>query len=483
MNDCTSEITGRVGVGRFVLEIGDSSGAVVREASRTERVHIRAKPTPILVRPRLIRRLLNRQIEVAAALSALDAGLPIELSGEPGIGKTAVLRHLAHHTRAASFVDGIAYVQARGQPFTDLLQLIFEAFYESDEISKPTNAEIRRGLGDKQALIILDDVDLTQHELEQVLDIAPQSAFVVATRARCLWDEVRSLTIKGLSPEDAVLLFEREVDRALDDAERAAATSLCAGLEGHPVRILQAAALVREHGISVDGCGRSMTPATLIAELLVSIDDKQRRALLALSALPGVPLTAQDVSSIAELADVEPALRTLARRGLVSSKESRHRLADGVADQLRRADDLTPWVNRAITYFTAWAARYRRSPGPCWTTPKRSWRSSNTPLTPGAGPRSCEWARCSGSPGHGRPVGRLGDLPGTLPRGGEGTRRSIGRSLGASRDRHSSPVSRGPRHVPHVIEPGCGAARVARRHSGCRVQPSEPRARPHARSR
>ena len=160
-----------------------------------------------------------------------------------------------------------------------------------------------------------------------------------------------------------MLLFERELERALDDAERAAATSLCAGLEGHPVRILQAAALVRDHGISVDGCGRSITPATLIAELLVSIDEKQRRALLALTALPGVPLTAQHVSGIAELADIEPALRTLARRGLVGGRESRHRLADGVADQLRRAEDLTPWVNRAITYFTAWAERYRRSPG------------------------------------------------------------------------------------------------------------------------
>ena len=59
--------------------------------------------------------------------------------------------------------------------------------------------------------------------------------------------------------------------------------------------------------------------------------------------------------------DIEPALRTLARRGLVVGSESRHRLADGVADQLRRTEDLTPWVNRAITYFTAWAERYRRS--------------------------------------------------------------------------------------------------------------------------
>jgi hypothetical protein len=359
----TTEITGQVAVGRFVLRIGEPSGTVVREASRTERVHIHPRPTPILVRPRLIRRLLDRRMEVAAALSALDAGLPVELSGEAGIGKTAILRHLAHHARATSFVDGIAYVRARHQPLTDLLQLVFEAFYESDEISQPTDAEIRRGLRDKQALILLDDVHLTQHELEQVLDYAPHSAFVVATRARCLWGEVRSLALKGLSSEDAVLLLEQELERALDDAERSAAASLCAALGGHPVRILQAAALVRDHGISVDEWARSITPATLIAELIASIDEKERRALLALTALPRVPLTAQHVSGIAELTDIEPALRTLARRGLVDGSESRHRLADGVADQLRRTDDLTPWVNRAITYFTGWAERYRRSPG------------------------------------------------------------------------------------------------------------------------
>ena len=355
----TNEIAGRVAVGRFVLQIGDAPGAVVREASRTERVDLCPKPTPILVRPRLIRRLLDRRMEVAAALSALDASLPIELSGEPGIGKTAILRHLAHHARAASFVDGIAYVRARRQPFTDLLQLIFEAF-----------AEIRRGLRDKQALILLDDVQLTPHELEQVLDVAPQSAFAVATRERCLWGEVRSLALKGLSPDEAVLLFEQELERGLDDGERPSAARLCAALEGHPVRILQAAALVRDHGISVDACAQSITPATLVAELLASLDEKPRRALLALTALPGVPLTAQHVSSLAELPDIEPALRTLTRRGLVRRSESRHRLADGVADQLRRTDDLTPWANRAITYFTAWAERYRRSPD------RRRFRSS-----------------------------------------------------------------------------------------------------------
>ena len=32
------------------------------------------------------------------------------------------------------------------------------------------------------------------------------------------------------------------------------------------------------------------------------------------------------------------------------------------ADRLRRTDDLKPWVNRAITYFTGWAERHRRNP-------------------------------------------------------------------------------------------------------------------------
>ena len=68
----------------------------------------------------------------------------------------------------------------------DLQQLLFEAFYESDEFCKPTEAEIRRGLQDKQALILLDDVHLAQDELEQVIDIAPRAAFVVATRERRL---------------------------------------------------------------------------------------------------------------------------------------------------------------------------------------------------------------------------------------------------------------------------------------------------------
>jgi hypothetical protein len=354
-------IAGHIAVGRYVLELGDPSGALVRDASHTERKPPRARPTPILLRPKSNRGLIDRR-DLAAALSALDDGLPVEVTGEPGIGKTAFLRQLAHHPRAAAFADGIVYLSARHRSSLDLLQLIFDAFYESDEICKPTEAEIRRGVGQKQALFLLDDLHLVQDELERVCDVAPRSSFVIATRARCLWSEGHTIALKGLPADDALLLLERTLERPLEAEERAAASALCTALDGHPLRILQAAALARERGISLDGRARDITPESLLTALLSSIDEKQRRALLALTALRGVPLPAQEIAGLAEVTDIELSLTALARRGLVVGSHARYQLADGVADRLRRREDLKPWVNRAITYFTAWAERHHRNP-------------------------------------------------------------------------------------------------------------------------
>jgi len=355
-------ITGQVAVSRYVLRIGNPSGAAVREASKAERPHVHPRSAPVLLRPRSIRGLLDRQAELAAAISGLDGGLPVEVTGEAGAGKTAFLRHLGHHPRAASFKDGIVYLSARHQSPADVLQLVFEAFYDSEQTCKPTEADIRRTLQNKQALILLDDVQMAQHDLEHVLDVAPQSAFVVATRKRCLWGEVRAVPLQALPADCAVQLLEREMERPLGAAERAAAETLCAELGGDPLRIMQAAALARDTSESLDAWAGGMSPAALVRRLTESIDDKQRRVLLALTALPGVPLPVPHVSGIADVPDIEPSVMTLVRRGLVLASQSRYRLADGVSDQLRRTEDPKPSVNRAITYFTAWAERYRRNP-------------------------------------------------------------------------------------------------------------------------
>src|SRR5262245_41073287 len=131
-----AELGGEIAAGPFVLQLGDPGGIVLREARRAERAHFRARPLPIMLRPRLLRSLVDRRTETEAALSAIDAGLPLDVSGAPGVGKTALLRHLAHHPRAGSFADGVVYLSGRHRTSVDLLQRIFEAFYESDTICR-----------------------------------------------------------------------------------------------------------------------------------------------------------------------------------------------------------------------------------------------------------------------------------------------------------------------------------------------------------
>jgi hypothetical protein len=407
------------------LQIGEPCGASIREAPRAERAHLRPRVTPIFQRPRLIRGLLDRQAELTAALSALDAGLPIEVSGEPGIGKTAMLRHLAHQPRATAFVDGILYVPAQHQTASDLVQIIFEAFNESEEYCLPTDAEIRRGLQEKQAFIILDDVHLPQNELERVIDVAPRSVVAVATRERCLWGEVRGLALKGLPADAAMALLEREIERPLDVAEQSEAAGLCAAVEGHPLRIVQAAAIVRERGIPIGGWTQEVTPDDIVAELMAPVDDKQRRALLTLGALSGVPLEAGHIAGIAEVTDIEPSLMMLVRRGLVVCNQSLHQLADGVGDRLRQTEDLKPWLNRAITYFTSWAERHQRNADILLDHATVLMRVQQYAAEHAARERCSSWAECSRECWFSVRGGCLGDCARTLSRCREVARRSL----------------------------------------------------------
>jgi hypothetical protein len=353
-------IGGQVAVGRYILHIGASCGGVVEHATG-EQSHFHPRPRPILISPGVARGLLDRHDELTDALSAVDVGLSIGVSGDAGVGKTAFLRQLAHHSGAAAFVDGVVYLVARHQSSADLQQLIFEAFYESSDVCKPTETQIRRALQGTQALILLDDVELPQDELDDVLNLAPRSAFAIVTREPRQGGEIRAVVIRGLPTGDAALLLEREAGRTLNVSERSAAAALCTSLDGHPLRIRLVAAIVRDQGVAIEDLARDLAPEHLLTEVMASLDEKQRRVLLALAALPNIALQLHHVSGLAEVTDLEPSMAMLTHRGLVVRSDSRYRLAHGVSDRLRQTEDLNPWINRAITYFTAWAERYRRN--------------------------------------------------------------------------------------------------------------------------
>jgi hypothetical protein len=360
------EISGQVAIGNNIIQIGSIHGGVVNIVQPEQQPRPQPRPSPVFLRPRPFPGLLDREAEINAASAALQSALPVEFHGQAGLGKTTLLRHLAYHPAATSFPDGVICLSARHQPVDDLLQSFFDAFYESDVPFKPTDAQLRHALQGKQALILLDDVDLARDEVETLMNAAPGCTFLLTSPERHLWGEGRALTLQGLPPDDALALVERELGRPLTSEERTAAQTLCTALDGHPLRLLQAAAMAREEGRSlVEVAHQAQIPSpaeALTTETLNSLQEPERRILAALAALGGAPLPAEHLVALTGLADAAPVLEALQRRGLVQAHSPRYSLAGALSDYLQQVWDLSPWAERALAHFTSWAERHRSAP-------------------------------------------------------------------------------------------------------------------------
>jgi len=351
--------SGQVVTGDYILQLDSVHGGVVQVSTPVQQPLLRPRPTPVFLRPRPASGLLDREAEMRAAATALQSALPVDLHGQPGVGKTTLLRHLAHHPVAASFPDGVVYLSAQRQSVEDLLQSLFSAFYESDVPCKPTPDQFRQALRGKRALVVLDDVSLAHGEVRALLDTAPTCTFLLAAPERCLWGRGQAIGLRGLPSGDALTLVEQVLERALTPEERPAAQALCTALDGHPLHVLQAVAMVREgDGSLAEIAQRVQVPApaeALMVQVLAPLPEPEKRILMALAALGDVPLQADHLSVLTELPDVAPVLEALQRRGLVQAHSPRYSLTGDLGQVLRQARDLTLWAERALDYFATWA--------------------------------------------------------------------------------------------------------------------------------
>ena len=361
-------VSGQLAIGNNVLQIGNVYGGVVNVAMPEEKPKPRPRPTPISLRPRPFPGLLDRETEVNTAVSALQSAASVEFHGRAGLGKTSLLRHLAHHSAAASFSDGVVYLAARSRSLEDLLQSLYDAFYECDILFKPTEGQIRQALQNKRALIVMDDVELTRDEVETLMDFAPASAFLLGSPRRNLWGEGQTIRLGGLPADDALALMERELGRSLTPQEQIAAHAISNTLKGHPLHILQAAAMARDEELTLAEVAQQQVQtdspvAGLTSQILASLSEQERQALAALAALGDAPIHTDHLTRIAGLPNVLPVLETLQQRGLVQAHSPRYSLTGELAQTLQQTQDLTTWAERALDYFTTWAEEQQQTPG------------------------------------------------------------------------------------------------------------------------
>ncbi|MFH7024600.1 MAG: hypothetical protein ACHBN1_04175 [Heteroscytonema crispum UTEX LB 1556] len=341
-----------------ILKPDSSVGAKVTIAPSVHQLP-QPRPLPVVLPPRSFPLLLGRREEVKVALDALPYDQSLEFYGSPGIGKTVILRYLAHHPSIVPALrDGIVYYNCtRYQPVSDLLQILFNAFYDSVTPFKLTDIQIREALKDKKALILLDGAKLTREEVQDIINALPNFTFLFASSERQLWGEGHPVGLGGLPLNDAVSLVARELGHSLSSNERPFAETLCTALEGHPLRILQAVALVTQDNLSlaavVQLVNNNTSNSAWTEQLLSSLKKPQRMILALLAALgANIALAGQRIADLTEIPQIKPVLETLVRRNLVQVEGDRYHLASSLVEELRNSADITSWMEKSVTYFT-----------------------------------------------------------------------------------------------------------------------------------
>jgi hypothetical protein len=337
-------------------------GGVVNILPPEQAPRVTALPTPIELRPKFFPDLLGRKTEMEQIIAALEASQTIELYGAAGVGKSVLLRHLAHHSITKSqqlFPDGVIYFHLRRQePVEDMQQRLFDAFYKSEPYFKPSTVRVRQDLQNKRTLVILDNSSFSRKDIEKLWEIAPNCVYVFSSVERHLW-EGQPIQVGGISQDGALALIERELGRSLTDREQIAAEALCTSLNGCPLEILQQLAGVYENKECLANVAgrvqKNTSPKARIEQLLKPLSQPQRAVLAALAALGGIALTANQASAIAEVQGTKANLDILEKIHLVQQEGSCYSLSTNLLISVRQMENLTPYLERAVSFFTKWA--------------------------------------------------------------------------------------------------------------------------------
>src|ERR687894_2507825 len=309
------DVNGQLAVGSHIVQMRVDTvlGNLVTVLPPDARANVTPRPVPISLVPRRPAFVVGRQHETALAVEALSTRRPVELHGPAGMGKSTLLRSLAHQLPITEACGGMAHLSARGLSHDDLLQVLFDVFYSSDIPVRPTPGELRHYLQHARAALLLDDVALAEDDVEDVEDHAPECGFVLTTTSGADAGDALSIELPGLQGAAARAVVARALGRPVGPDEQPAVDVLCGLVRGAPAGLLRLAAAARTSDGTLAEFAGSAAASGAPPIPVDSAEDVRLLGLLA--AIPGVQLGAEELSAITGAGDVQERLEQPGARG------------------------------------------------------------------------------------------------------------------------------------------------------------------------
>jgi hypothetical protein len=280
------------------------------------------QPRPQTRLPRPGPEPLGRERELGMIREALARGQSTEFYGPPGIGKTALLAHVARAPGAA-WADGVVHARVGGQPVEDVLQWLFEVFWTTKPRWAPGPLRIREYLRQLRVLVVLDDVEFSADDATALLDAVEHSTILIGGIEPHLDPTARAVALAGLPVDAAVAAYARCLRRSLDRSEERAVAQLVERLGFVPALVLDAARMIRD-GVCQLADLSADPEGALDRHRILPLSDAQRRLLALLAELAPAAVPAElFAGAAATVSDAE----ALERRDLAEANSPRYALA------------------------------------------------------------------------------------------------------------------------------------------------------------
>jgi beta-lactam-binding protein with PASTA domain len=304
------DVLGQIAVGNNIVQIREHHGNLVFQLQPDTKLNPTRRPLPAKSALHSPQKFFGRQAEISLIVGEANAGRAIAVDGQPGIGRSALLRKVAADERLLS----AKYLSNSDLTPDDATQVLFDTFYSCDFPVRLTPEQAKPWLQEIQASIIIDDVEAAI--AVRLVDLAPQCGFVLAATTSPV-DGVRSVQLNGLGPDDARTLFESGLGRTLGLDEIGDADKLCILAENSPSRILQTAATARSSNQALSAFAEMAWSSGVLPGLPPTGDDLRLIELLA--AIPSMVMPESWLVELVDLPDTVARLDQLVSGGLVKA--------------------------------------------------------------------------------------------------------------------------------------------------------------------
>ncbi|MFF2079361.1 AAA family ATPase [Kitasatospora sp. NPDC058162] len=299
--------------------------------------------------------LIGRERELQALQQAIGARQLVQIWGTAGVGKSALLRHLARTLPRGP--EGVAYIEAGGRTADDLAQAIFDISFDAPNY-KPSLEVLKEHLKTLRLRIYLDDAGLDEKGLRRLFDLAGQSAFVFTSQHRSPVGGVHAIRLDGLTDTAGVQLVQTVLARQLRPEEAQTVAALCDALHGNPLRL-------RRIALSVATGKRLPTIAdlpALLPALLNRLQPAERDLLHLLGSLSGAELAARQLNALLGRTDSDALAGGLVRHGLLIASETGYGCPPDVAECVLKSRMTQFPPDRLCRALTAWVESRETTP-------------------------------------------------------------------------------------------------------------------------